>query len=314
MDQLNILIKQKQDYENPKCAGGPNREVGTACEFYSNLENIEYKIPFLLIDCKSLPRSGLHFLKNSLEMMLLDHFSFCEWYQEPGCCKQMPCALTGFASHAAEHRDLRIRLIKSHDFGLDDPIYMTNSYIRRVVLVRDPLYILTSWFSLYQLEVYKEILASFGIKIEKIWMSHEREVVKHAYKLINEHFLGPSDEQLADWLHSNTEYMISFLRKWVRPNDLRFMDHIQVVRYEELNEYIGALADEFHSIMKPDQLESNSGISYYHSNKFSLRQDPFCSHSEEIAKYLRSNSALFEEAAKNVAISDEYLYCLTNHK
>lgn len=278
------------------------RPVSEAHAFYINLGQAQQDkpIPFLLIDSKSLPRSGLHYLKNTLNKVFGEYFSFCEWYQETGCCKQMPCALTGFASHAQETCQPRIRLVKSHDFDLSDPIYPTYTNLRRLVLVRDPLYILTSWFALAQLESHKAILIQNGININKIWLAHEKEVLNPAYRLLNEHFFPPTPAQLADWLESNSRYIKGFIEKWVRPAIEQPRSHISVLRYEDLNQYICALANEYVTYVSGAEAEIINKAVSLAVHQFKKREDPFFTFSENLSDYLNSNKLLFTESAEKI--------------
>ncbi len=99
---------------------------------------------YIQFDTKSLPRSGLHYMKRTFSKILDEYFSFCEWYQEPGCCKKMPCTLTGYSQQVEKTQTARLRLTKSHDFALDDPVFLPMFSLRRVILVRQPLHLLTS--------------------------------------------------------------------------------------------------------------------------------------------------------------------------
>lgn len=258
-------------------------------------------IPFLLIDSKSLPRSGLHYLKNTLNKVFVGHFSFCEWYHETGCCKNMPCALTGFASHTQETRQLRIRLTKSHDFELADPVYQTNSYLRRLVLVRDPLYILTSWFALDQIEANRAILGKHGINTNKIWLAHEKEVLNPAYRLLNDHFKPPSLPQLTEWLEKKSQYIAGFIEKWVKPVIDQRESYTQVLRYEDINLYIESLANEFRPYVSETTAQAIDKAASQAGQQFKKREDPFYIPSENVSSYIRSNSILFTEVAKRLS-------------
>ena len=88
----------------------------------------------ILIECKSTPRSGLHFLKNTLNDFLGKNFSFCERYNEPGCCKKFPCALSCFNDEAAKNQKSHLRLAKSHDFQINDRKIKTSEEKRLVIL------------------------------------------------------------------------------------------------------------------------------------------------------------------------------------
>lgn len=289
-------LGEQSDKLGNTCTPSPT-PVSEAHTFYIKFgQTLEEKpLPFLLIDSKSLPRSGLHYLRNTLSKVFGEYFSFCEWYQEPGCCKKMPCALTGFATHAKEIGNLRIRLTKSHDFELTDPVYETNRYLRRLVLVRDPLFILTSWFALDQLDAHKSILAANGISINKIWLAHEKEVLKPAYDLLDDNFNPPPLQQLSKWLEKKTQYITGFLEKWVKPILEHSESHTQVVRYEDVNHYIEEMASEFKSYLPDMEAQAIEQAAYRAGRQFKKRDDPFYVPSKKLSDYIRSNKMLFTE-------------------
>lgn len=294
---LADLAKQPANAAQPD-APAP-RPTSEAHAFYTQLGQTHERepIPFLLIDSKSLPRSGLHYLNNTLSKMFGEHYSFCEWYHETGCCKKMPCTLTGFATHAQETRQLRIRLTKSHDFELADPVYQTNPYMRRLILVRDPLYILTSWFALDQIEANRAILAKHGINTNKIWLAHEKEVLNPAYRLLNDHFKPPSLPQLTDWLEKKSQYIAGFMEKWVKPAIEQPESHTQVVRYEDINRHIESLATEYRPYVSETAAQAIDEAASLAGQQFKKREDPFYVPSKNVSSYIRSNSLLFTEVA-----------------
>jgi hypothetical protein len=304
LDQLMSQVKKEAQEQAQKIKLAESlqlRPVSKSNTFYLNLPEQKFNssAPFLLIESKSLPRSGLHYLKNTLSKIFGEHFSFCEWYQEPGCCKQSPCSYTGFASHAKENSSLRIRLIKSHDFDLKDPIYPTSPHVRRLVLVRDPLYILTSWFALDQLNEHKKLLADNGIIVNKIWLSHEKEVITPAYQLLDEHFIEPTLEKLTAWLEAKSQYISGFMKKWVTPVDpMPNNNNKLVVRYEDINQYVAKLANEFKPYLTQDVLPSlDQGLEHL-NRQFSKREEPFKAPASSIAFYIESHAELFKSAAK----------------
>jgi hypothetical protein len=298
--RLALADIAKRSGDLPQTKAPTLRSTSEAHAFYINFGQEREPVPFLLIDSKSLPRSGLHYLKNTLSKIFGEHFSFCEWYQEPGCCKQTPCALTGFATHAEKTGKLRIRLTKSHDFELTDPVYEPNTYLRRPVLVRDPLYILTSWFALDQLDSHKDILIKSGININKIWLAHEKEVLNPAYSLLNDHFMPPSLQQLTEWLESKSSYIMGFMDKWVKPDNGNSESYIQVVRYEDINSYIASLASEFQPYLPTETLSAFNREIELAAQRFNKREDPFQVPSESVSHYIRSNSAIFQAVASNI--------------
>lgn len=302
LQQLQASADLVEQAGKPVNAAATLRPVSDAHEFYLKLSRSRGRqsLPFLLIDSKSLPRSGLHYLKNTLGRIFGEHFSFCEWYQETGCCKKMPCTLTGFATYAQESRQLRIRLIKSHDFELDDPNYPTTPHLRRLILIRDPLYILTSWFAMDQLESNRTTLAQHGINVEKIWLAHEQEVLDPAYRLLDERFEPPPLAQLTEWLEKKSQYIIGFMDKWVKPGLEQPDSQTQVIRYEDINHYIKSLADEFGPYMTSERRVTFRQEMKLTERRFKKREDPFRVPSEKLSYYIKSHSAIFEAAANNI--------------
>lgn len=283
----------------------PLRPTSAAHAFYVRLGQQQEKcpVPFLLIDSKSLPRSGLHYLKNTLNKVFGEYFSFCEWYQEPGCCRQSPCSYTGFATHAQDTSSLRIRLIKSHDFALDDPIYPTSLHLQRLILVRDPLYILTSWFALDQLEAHKDLLAKNGIMTNKIWLAHEKEVLKPAYEVLDQHFQAPSTTTLANWLLEKRLYIAEFMRKWVEPYDENEPSGVHIVNYDQINEYIRLLTDQYSAFISEGLIEKINGEGILAKENFQKRTDVFSSPSKKVSEYIKENDFIFLKFTQELRIN-----------
>lgn len=297
---LSRLARDAETAREPETP--PLRPTSAAHVFYLKLGQQQGKstVPFLLIDSKSLPRSGLHYLKNTLSKVFGEHFSFCEWYQEPGCCKQSPCAYTGFATHARETGSLRIRLIKSHDFALDDPIYPTSPHLQRLILVRDPLYILTSWFALDQLTAHKDLLAKNGIIINKIWLAHEKEVLQPAYQLLDQHFNAPSTAALGNWLQQKTQYIAGFMKKWVEPLRDQSSGVTKIVHYDQINAYIQGLAEVYRPYVSAEAAERIGKAARVTSQQFQKRADAFSAPSPRLTDYLKENEILFRCAEQTL--------------
>ena len=257
--------------------------------------------PFILLDSKSLPRSGLHYLKNTLARLLHGNFSFCEWYQEPGCCKKMPCALTGYPEQCVRSKSFGIRLIKSHDFNLTDPKYAPVFSVRRVILIRNPLFLLTSYFTLDQLSNYKQALKEKGVGIEKIWLAHESQVLEMAYCILDREFVAPDTDTLDKWLSEKTRYVIGFINKWVRPVAEKPHPYEQVIRYEDINKFIANMLGETIELL-PEEAKRRVDI-YMKSNavQFNARKDPYKVASERLSAYLHENADSFVDAARKIA-------------
>lgn len=255
---------------------------------------------FVLLESKSLPRSGLHYLKATLSRILGEHFSFCEWYQEPGCCRRMPCALTGYATEAEKQDRVHVRLTKSHDFELKDPVHALNRSLRRVVLVRDPLYVLTSYFALDQLAQYERQLRESGIAMAKIWLSHESAVVDMAYDVLDRHYVFPSDDALTKWLRDKGDYCVKFLKKWLTVPAGGADEFASVVPYHCISKYVKALMKELAPVATHEITERAEEFGSRTEAHFHPRSDPFQVRSRQLSSYMSANAFRFEESAREI--------------
>lgn len=290
-----------KDSEHPSYLDHP-RFSASAYQYYQTLSDAKDRQPFLLIDSKSLPRSGLHYLKNTLARLLQKHFSFCEWYQEPGCCKKQPCAITAFAESAESRHELRIRLIKSHDFNLDDPVFPALSQLRRLVLIRDPLFVLTSYFALDQLSRYKAFLSRHGINLEKIFLSHESELVSQAYRLIDQCYEPIEAPELEQWLTDKTKYINGFLEKWVYSEADHPNPYTHVMHYEDIDAYIvELLLPLMHWVDESTKMRIEE-FAVASKSQFKPRNDPFQVDSVCISEYLVGQADLFRGMADSIRL------------
>lgn len=254
--------------------------------------------PFVLLDSKSLPRSGLHYLKTALEKRLGDRFSFCEWYQEPGCCRGQPCKLTGFLEEQYRSHGPSVRLVKSHDFELNDRIVPTSFSLRRLVLKRDPLFILTSWFVLNQLLSHRECLRNAGIHMEKIWWQHEPAVLAMAYSILDENFHPPSQHELDAWLNQKTRYIQEFHKKWIYWQDSSTVPYVYVVDYVNLRYFLDRLLEELGCAEGNERPEADS--QHFSNGKrqaFRPRGDPFSTPSRAITHFIQGEAERFRRYA-----------------
>lgn len=254
----------------------------------------------LIIDSKSLPRSGLHYLKNTLEELLPGHFSFCEWYQEPGCCRKMPCERTAYAECAKRTGQLKVRLLKSHDFDLRDPIYPLLPGIERLVLVRDPLFILTSWFELDRVTAHQDALSANGIDLKALWLSHDPEVVAQAVRIMDAEYRPVSAELVGDWLIRRSGYLDGFLKRWVAPVHAQQGLRWRVVQYEGIHRYVADIAASASGIVGE---KSEIRLAEYLSKDrldFAPRTDPFSLRSKRVMNDVAAYRKFFEDAAAKV--------------
>ncbi|MFN5161723.1 MAG: hypothetical protein ACK55H_03565 [Cyanobacteriota bacterium] len=202
-----------------------------------------------LVESKSLPRTGHHYLRRLLETTHHDGFTYCEYYQEPGCCKRSPCLAEAYWSHAREQGIDHLRLVKSHDFQLDDPIYEPPAGVVRLVQIRQPLDLLASWIELHHVQANRPLLENHGISPARIYLYHEKALLDTAWRIIDESGHCISTTQAMEWLTSKESYIIEFLNKWL-PECQPFPLHdpapglrgTYVLRYEDLDDASTALS------------------------------------------------------------------------
>ncbi|MBL4919343.1 hypothetical protein [Szabonella alba] len=271
-----------------------------ALETYTTLDPGREK-RFLYLDVKSLPRTGLHFMRNTFESLLGEHFSFCEWYNEPGCCRQMPCAVTGYATEVPDIALLR--MIKSHDFDLTDPAFPAKGPVRRLILLRDPLYLLTSWWTLQMLYAHGELLKAHGIAKMNINFAHGPHVVRAACRVIDAEGSLPSGEKLATWLDEKSPYILGFVDKWARAvqDDPQ---HCRILRYDDTP---GAVLEMLKPLEPSLPKPVRARIDAFRSDRdkiFKARQDPFHSQSRRITEFLHLEADRFRHAAETLCRQD----------
>jgi len=169
----------------------------------------------LLIESRSLPRSGHHFLKQLLSQSLGHKFSYCEGYQEPGCCKDSPCSTMSYWHHARTNKQPHLRLVKSHDFSLKDTTFDPMEGMIRLIQIRKPLDLLASWLELEQLNLNQELLARYSISLYRIFLYHEKQLLEDAWQLIDNYGCVMTAGEAKAWLHTQSNYVKAFLEKWL---------------------------------------------------------------------------------------------------
>jgi hypothetical protein len=225
----------------------------------------------------------------------------------------MPCALTGYAQFCQKDGSSRLRLVKSHDLELSDPAFTPNASVRRVVLVRDPLFILTSWFALEQLQNYKQTLHESGINMEKIWIAHEPEIIESAFRILDNNYCPPSEGMLKIWLEGKSNYIASFFQRWVDPVIANPQPYWQVVQYSEIDTFIKNTVIEMRDHLpketkyRIDEL-INNGI-----ESFNPRQNAFHTKSEKLSAYLVKNSSIFSETSNKIMRSNKIFLTITDN-
>lgn len=235
----------------------------------------------IIIESKSIPRSGLHFLKSSLEQDLGQHFSFCERYNEPGCCKSDPCALNCFLKDAKAHDEPHLRLIKSHDFQLEDKVPKSTFRSRTLILKRDPLFVITSLWELQEFNNHKELLKQHHIHVPKIFYLHERALTNQALQLIDANYTKTPIKKFQGWLEWMCDYMKKFQDKWFR--DHYENEYTVLLDYEDVASYAQKM---IHEVLDIPLLDSSNPLN---NQSFTPREDPFQVKSKEISHFLNTH-------------------------
>lgn len=260
---------------------------------YKNLDP-ERQARFVYLDVKSLPRTGLHFMRNSFENLLQKQFSFCEWYYEPGCCRQMPCAVTGYATEMQDAPLLR--MIKSHDLNLTDPVFLAEGPIQRLILLRDPLYLLTSWWALRVLYLQRDLLKQHGIKQGSINFAHDIHVMRAAYRIIDEEGISHTSVQLQAWLKQVSPYLLGFARKWAQAMQAN-PRNCRLVRYKATPQAVLEILEQMRPWLPTDTLQRIEAFRINNSNIFQTRSDPFITQSKRISDFLQNEADIFRAVA-----------------
>ena len=233
------LIRSQEEFPDCQPPEGVSREIWSEL-LLNGCAASEAQLPALqLVESRSLPRSGHHFLRHLLEQACGEQFSYCEGYQEPGCCRSSPCSVAAYWRYAREHGQPHLRLLKSHDFELTDITFSPPPAMVRLIQVRRPLELLASWLELEQLTLNRELLQSASIALERVFLYHEAEVLEEAWRLIDERGTVMNAEQTQAWLAGKVNYVRDFLQKWLpraRPFPFggRASGGTYVLRYSDL--------------------------------------------------------------------------------
>lgn len=249
---------------------------------------------FLYVETKSLPRSGLHYLRNTLRGILAEGFSFCEWYNEPGCCRAMPCAMTSYAETGGFH----LRLLKSHDFEMADPVLPVAGAMQRLVLIRDPLAILTSWWTLHLLQLNQKLLSDHGIALQKIYYQHDKPVIHKAYRILERHAVMPTSEVLRTWLHQQQAYMAAFMQKWAG------LPNTRIVNYVEMPQVVLELLRPWEDKLDEGACRRLDRFRESGLKAFTPRSSAFVGPVEKITSHLEEHAPLFHDAVTRILEAD----------
>jgi hypothetical protein len=264
-----------------------------------------------LLETKSLPRSGLHFLHSCLKSVLGPRYAFCEWYHEPGCCRRQPCALAGAELAVEDPARPRLRMVKSHDFDLGDADYPPPPGVRRLVLIRDPLMILTSWWMLEEISRHADVLRANGIRYQQLFFAHDPVLQRAVHAVLEREFVPVPGDRLARWLQAKTTYINGFIDKWVAPTRSGALSRTaaqtaaprgtEVVRYSDLPAFIDTFLDAV--LDRPGGLESageKAALARLKAEslaRFAPRGSPFDAPVPQVARLLQDEAGAFRTAA-----------------
>ncbi len=223
----------------------------------------------------------------------------------------MPCALTAYLTHAKKTGEFRMRLIKSHDLHLTDPNYETGIYLSRIILTRNPLSLLTSWYALDQLQRYNNKLAENSILMPKIWAFHEKELVRSAYECIDLHFNPQGKKELNDWLEMKEKYCASFMEKWVSPLIGKSCNTQKVVSYDRILILIENLVNNYRQLLDSEVQSNIDHKLNIIKQSFKTKENPFSTYSTKLSNFLSENAPSFTATANRLASLNTFKWALS---
>lgn len=297
----SVRARQAQETTWLKAATDPGARATPATDRQEVLDHFadrlpgwrpERDLPYLL-EVKSLPRSGLHFLKSCFQTVLGGRFSFCEWYQEPGCCRRHPCTLASMSLDQAAGPEHPLRMVKSHDFELGDPDYAPPPGVVRLIMTRDPLMILTSWWALSELDRHTALLQANGIAMNKVYFLHEKLVLTAAHDLLEKNFHAVPAGYVDNWLAQKSDYIVGFMKKWAAPAS----PQVQLLSYDDLPGFVSGFFEDRMEALGAPQKQAAADLSRTKLAEFNPRGATFTSKVRQITDTLKEHEASFRAAS-----------------
>lgn len=212
----------------------------------------------------------------------------------PGCCRAMPCAMTSYAETGGFH----LRLLKSHDFELADPVLPVAGAMQRLVLIRDPLPILTSWWTLHLLQLNQKHLSDHGIVLKKIYYQHEKPVIQKAYRILERHAVMPTSEVLRTWLQQQQAYMAAFMQKWAD------LPNTRTVNYVEMPQVVLELLQPWENKLDEGARRRLDRFRESGLKAFTPRSSAFVGPVDKITSHLEEHAPLFLDAVTRILNAD----------
>ena len=168
--------------------------------------------------------------------------------------------------------------------------------VMRLILVRDPLMVLTSWWALQELVRHSDLLASHGIQVKKLFYLHEKSLLQAAYRVLEAHFRPVPPGAVEDWLARETAYMLRFLGKWAGANGAQ----VQVVNYDDLPGFIAGFFAARQGALTAAEETSLARMQRENLARYAPRNTPFEARVPQITDTLNHHKTLFLETSKNI--------------
>ncbi|NEX21828.1 hypothetical protein G3480_16180 [Thiorhodococcus mannitoliphagus] len=162
----------------------------------------------LLLEAKSVPRAGHHLLRDLLQAHFGRRMSHCERYLEPGCCRSLPCKLAPIYVAPPNNG---IRLTKSHDLELTDPVSAPRPGLITVIQYRHPLWALISNYLLW---LSSQVSIRLGIPPEKLNYLHEPALSHHLLGALADQNDLFDEAQWGQLMEEWVGHQQAFYRKW----------------------------------------------------------------------------------------------------
>ena len=240
--------------------------------------------------------------KSLLKTATNGKFSYCESYQEPGCCKGNPCGVNSYWHHARNKHENHLRLIKSHDFLLKDKTFNCMPGMFRIIQLREPFDLIISWLELAQLATNKDLLNSKNINISRIYLYHEPSLLEESWEIIDKYGKTMSDTKTSQWLSSKKEYIKSFLLKWLPISN--------TISTQELHP-CGNFVLHYHDMKDPQALLNLLQIKKYDQTKLPTfkptKENTTKRKSKLITDFVETYSELIQEISHEIKISTPLL-------
>lgn len=172
---------------------------------------------FVHLLSKSLPRSGHHHSAAVLDKLYGSAFEYCEFYQpsETDCCKRQPCRRF-CSSERMRNGQRHVSMQKSHDYQLNDTMYVPNEWLKYVIMVRGFKAAVSSEVKLFLINHFAQFLAEHQISTAAILEHHDKALYRKALALIDENGLGLPAGAIVPFLNERFDYHRRFRDKWLR--------------------------------------------------------------------------------------------------